>query len=230
MNRPGTALLATACLLASACCSVRPPAAPPSPARDAYLAAVEKRLQGDARGYFDGLVAVAHLYPETRAGRRARATLQGSDLYAVYAAGVAAAVAIPAFRKYLARSRQTEPAERLLAIHMAEQVHRVQDGTLCPDPASCRFTLEGTHYVYFLGPDRVLGGDLAEDRDALIARARPLLDTIGLVPRLDPEGYFVVAIGDPDGDEDLDVWTIDETGEPYHLHDDLDSDDEAFGL
>jgi len=140
---------------------------------------------------------------------------------------VAAAIAVPAFQKYVGRSRQSEPRERLLSLHLSEQVHRSQHGTWCPDAAACRLLpMTGTRYVYFIGPDYAIGGDDADDRAALIARGRPLLDEIGLIPRLDLEGYFVVAFGDPDGDDELDIWTLDEAGEPYHLRDDLGGDGE----
>ena len=192
---------------------------------------MEKRLTGDARGYYDGLLALAHEKPDSRAGRRARGMLQGGDFWTLYAAGIAAAVAIPAFQKYQARAHQEEPRERLLSIHMSEQVHRAKTGAYCPDPATCGIVpLSGTHYVYFVSPGQALGGHEAGDRTHLQQMGSTMLASMGIVPHMGPDDYLVAAVGNPDGDPDLDVWTIDTAGEPYHVADDLGDTEPGFGL
>jgi len=214
------ALVLSTVLVASACTGAKQ--AGPSP-RDRYMTALEKRLNGDARGYFDDLLALAHEAPDSRAGRRARGMLQGGDFWTIYAAGMAAALAVPAFQKYTARAHQSEPRERLLSIHMSEQVHRSRHGSYCPDPAACGILpLTGTHYVYFVAPDQPLGGDAAgADRHLAIEVGKTTLSAMGIEPRMAGDGYLIAAVGNVDGDPDMDIWTIDEAGEPYHVSDDL---------
>ena len=85
------------------------------PAEGAYLEAVNKRLDGDSRGYFDGLIALAHASPESREGRRARATLTNNPFNQFTTIGILAAIAIPNFVEYREKAEEaaaeTAPAE-----------------------------------------------------------------------------------------------------------------------
>src|SRR5262245_37664482 len=66
--------LATA--VAAAACAGPQQLAP----KQRYVAALKRKHAGDAQGYFDDLLALAHDAPETRAGRRARAVVASGGL------------------------------------------------------------------------------------------------------------------------------------------------------
>lgn len=76
-------------------------------ARALFDRAVRKQLAGDALGARRAMVELAARHPKTRHGRAASRRLGGGS-GAVAVAGVMAAVAIPAFMKYLRRSKSSE--------------------------------------------------------------------------------------------------------------------------
>lgn len=205
--------------LTAACASSGPRRTPTA----RYYDAVDKRLEGDTKGYFDGLLALAHEAPNSRAGRRARAMLQGADLYTLAAiGGVLAAVAVPAFMKYRNRTQQSEAQTELRGVDVAQQAYRQRHGTWCPDANACRLgQLSGTRYIYFLTDDMVRGGDKASDKASLIRRGRVAMKALGMQARMAEDGFLAIAVGDLDGDPDLDIWTIDEAGGPFQLANDL---------
>ena len=233
-RRPFVALLALVSLAPACATAPAVPAVPATPTaspRQRYVTALQHRLEGNSKAYFDGLIALAHEAPDSRAGRRARAMLQGSGATALWAAGTLAAIAIPNFLKYQSRAKQSEARQQLAALATAERAHSVVSGHYCASAAACDFPpLSGTRYVYFLGPDVVAGGDLAEDREALVRHARATLSIIGLTPRLDEGGYLFVAVGNIDADADVDVWAIETDGEPVHYDDDIEGTTPSFGL
>ena len=67
------------------------------------------RNGGDSRGYFDGLIALAHASPDSREGRRARATLTNNPFNQFTTIGILAAIAIPNFIEF--REKAKEAAE-----------------------------------------------------------------------------------------------------------------------
>jgi hypothetical protein len=82
-----------------------------------YRAAWARRQAGDEAAYLSVMKEIARKYPESRAGQRAREELASAaaqkdgrgggmaPLATAAVGGVAAAVAIPAFMKYMERSR-----------------------------------------------------------------------------------------------------------------------------
>lgn len=192
-------------------------------AKQRYYDALDKRLAGDAKGYFDGLISVANDAPNTRAGRRARAMLQGADLYTMAAiGGVVGAVAIPAFLKYKNRAQQSEAQTELRGVDVAQQAYRQRHGTWCPSADVCRLgPFSDTRYIYFLTDSMIRGGDQSPDKASLITRGRAAMQALGMQPRLAQDGFLTIAIGDLDDDPDLDIWTIDEAGGPFQLANDL---------
>jgi len=193
---------------------------------------LDKRLAGDSRGWFDGLVALAHEAPDSRAGRRARAMLQGADVTTLTMLGGLAAVAIPSFTKYRRRAQQSEVQTQLRGIEVAEEAYRQHHGQWCPTVSDCRLgPFNGTRYIYFLTDSTIRGGDLANNKAELITRARMALRSLGMEARMGPEGFLVIAVADLDDDDDLDIWSIDEAGGPFQLARDLDAAAPApFGL
>jgi hypothetical protein len=79
-------------------------AADPAAAYAAYEAAVTRLLDGDAAGYRAAMQQLAAAHPDTLAGRQARFVEAGAPLLGI-GSGVIAAVAIPAFVKYVEKSR-----------------------------------------------------------------------------------------------------------------------------
>ncbi len=87
-------------LCAAAACTVNP-----RTARERYVEAYRYKAAGNAKHYRTALVALAHEAPETRAGRRALATIEGGNALAILGLlGVVAAVAVPSFIKYQKRA------------------------------------------------------------------------------------------------------------------------------
>jgi type IV pilus assembly protein PilA len=210
--------LATLCVVAAAC-GPKPSGRSP---RDRYQAAVDARLGGDAAGYYRELVALAHDSPDTREGRRARATLTGSDLTVTVAGvGVLAAIAIPNFLTFQARSRQSEARQNLGAIVSFERDLKQRTGkysaTLSPDFEGA---IEARSYYYFLAPGRPA---VSPRTEATLSgdRAAAMLGAMQLKPRVTTKGFLAVAVGNIDDDGDLDVWTADEAGNIVHFVDDL---------
>ncbi len=215
-------------LCLSACATSPTPRTP----TQRYYDALDKRLAGDSRGWFDGLVALAHEAPDSRAGRRARSMLQGTDVTTLTMLGSLAAIAIPSFAKYQGRAQQSEVQTQLRGIEVAEEAYRQRHGQWCPTVGDCRLgDFKGTRYIYFLTDSTIRGGDLADDKASLITRARMALRALGMEARMGPEGFLVIAVADLDDDDDLDIWSIDEAGGPFQLARDLDTSGPApFGL
>ncbi len=224
------AIFAALCLTTA--CATKAPRRSPT-AR--YYEALDKRMEGDARAYYDDIIALAHDAPNSRAGRRARAMLQGADLYTMAAVGgVLSAIAIPAFMKYRNRAQQSEAQTELRGVDVAQQAYRQRHGTWCPDANACRLgQFTGTRYIYFLTDSMIRGGDKAADKASLITRGRMAMKALGMQARMAEDGFLAIAVGDLDGDPDLDIWTIDEAGGPFQLANDLEGAAPApspFGL
>jgi hypothetical protein len=102
---------------AAGCHRVRTPGMNPE-ASAKFRAAWEKRQAGDTAGYRAALQEIANQYPNSRAGQRAQEELKqtpggsGSMMMGAAAAGVAAAVAVPAFMKYRARTADAAHAQK----------------------------------------------------------------------------------------------------------------------
>ncbi len=135
-------LLVLAAWLLAACGGEPQSAADPDAARALYDRAVIAEMSGDTLTADDLLFELAARHPETTHGRAARARLSASANLPL-AAGVAAAVAIPAFMKYVRRSKTTEASMNLrmlsdsaLAYHYTEFADR--QGNILPPgfPAS----------------------------------------------------------------------------------------------
>jgi type II secretory pathway pseudopilin PulG len=190
-----------------------------------YRAAVAHKLRGDASGYFDGLLEVAHAAPTSRAGRRARATLRGGDLFTDAALlGAAAAFLSPALATYQAQSRQAEAQQGLRTIALAQSAYFAENGHYCPSFAACGLTPpRSSRYFYFLGPDEVAGGGDSQATVEMEERAREELRQLKLTPQSGGHDFLAVAVGNADDDDSLDVWTIDAANHLVHLQDDLNS-------
>jgi type IV pilus assembly protein PilA len=198
------------------------PEAPKAAPTERYVAAVEKRVSGDSRGYYDEMLALAHEEPDSRAGRRARATLQGGDVAMMAATvGVLASIAIPNFQRYTARSKQSEAKAGLKALFTSQMAFRAEFDKFCRTFKECDWEAEPTSsYLYFTSLKDVSGGMLLPDRDATLKQARAAMRAAGITPKVDKKGFVFVAVGNIDADEDLDIWTIDNDNNLLNIVDD----------
>lgn len=108
--RPMTALLSIAALLLAACGGGPDRANDPQAARALFDRALTAEFSGDTIAAQDLLLTLAAHHPETRHGQAARARLGSGQamMTATAVAGILAAVAIPAFMKYVRRSKTSE--------------------------------------------------------------------------------------------------------------------------
>ena len=132
------------------------------------------------------------------------AIIVGSVWVALFVVGVGAAIAIPNFIKFQARSKQAEARSNLRALSVqleqaGGEVHAFSDLRWSPG--------EKRRYTYFLAEDALpatLGGPHAlPDEDEL------------------PEGWRAAAVGNVDSDDTLDVWVVESDGTLSHPVDDL---------
>jgi type IV pilus assembly protein PilA len=200
-----TRILCIFAVAASAACG------PKVTPRDRYVRALNYRLEGNAHAQTDELIALAHEEPQSRAGRRARATLVGGDWSVTVATiGVLAAIAIPNFLKFQARSRQSEAKTNLKTLYVAQKSYFAEYGKYGRSFNECAFSPEpGARYLYFLSRTEVVGGDAAGAPPGLRERAAELLEELKLRPEVKKQSFLAVAVGNIDDDETLDVWAID---------------------
>ncbi len=184
-----------------------------------YVHALNHKLQGDAQAYQRELIALAHDTPDSRAGRRARASLtSGSLLSTVAVLGVIAAIAIPNFEQFSRRAKQTEVQPQLKALAAAMQAFYAEHRRYCATFAECGFEVPpDASYLYYLSVDEVAGGGGAADPSLLRLRAETTLSAMSVRPRVEQASFFAVAVGDPDEDGDLDVWAVDENDNIVNL-------------
>lgn len=119
------------------------------------------------------------------------AIIIGSIFTVIAVIGMLAAIAIPNFIKFQARSKQTEAKANLRAIYTASMSTpgaSFADIGFSPEPRR--------RYTYFYGEDALqadLGGPYSLPEDL-------------------PEGVKAVAVGNVDNDDTLDVWMLQEDG------------------
>lgn len=165
-------------------------------------------------GLILGIVSLRRIQanPAAQGGRglAIASIIVGSCTFLVVTLGIMAAIAIPSFLKYQARSRQSEARVTLASMRTAIHNSRADKGT---SPASFKEMGIEWHegprtYAFFYKNDAIQpthGGPYAIPAE--IAAQRESLD--------------VIAVGNIDGDPELDVWTVDTNGVIEHPIDDL---------
>lgn len=204
------------------CCGASACAAPvlAVPPDVTYVQAVQHRMGGDAQGYYNSLLALAQEQPLTRAGRRARATLRGTDWLAqgLALAMVGGALAPAVTGGPLPDPRQSHVKRQLRGLAELQQRYFADHGQYCRTFADCGVKdIADSSYLYFLTFDEVLGEPPAEVRKA----ARFVLERHHVHPRVEASGFVAAAVGNIDDDEGLDVWAIDELMRLVHVSNDL---------
>jgi len=154
-------------------------------ARERYVQALNHRLDGNPQTYFDEMIALAHDEPDSRAGRRARATIQsGGMMTQVAVVGVLAAIAIPNFLKFQSRAKQSEAKANLKAGFTALKSYYAEMGRYCTSFQQCGWKPEsGARYIYMLGQEAV-GGDKADSYSLLRMRASAALTELDIESRV----------------------------------------------
>lgn len=132
--------------------------------------------------------------------------------------GVMAAIAIPNFMKFDARSKQSEVKANLKSAFTAQRVYfqerdrwgrTFEEIGFLPEP--------GRRYTYCMGKQC-----LPCDKEGCKVAPPPSpcqgLTSVGKGPQ---EGFSICAYGNLDSDDTWDVWVIDQKGEPENLNNDL---------
>ena len=189
--------------------------------RQRFFAAVNARLEGRPQESHEILIALAHDAPESRAGRRARAVLNGQDPWipAAMLLGTLFAVADAQSATHLQRASQNAGEEGLRALVHAMQAHHDKHGVYCTTVASCGVPLADTGFVYIIDDQASREQASAENRGmpSLQTRALKLTRMLGLRPHATPTSFRVVAIGNIDDDDALDVYLADTNGVIVHV-------------
>jgi len=187
--------------------------------RERYVGALTLQLDGDSAAAYDALIALAHDAPDTRAGRRARAILTGGSLLANVAAVVTLGSALaPGVGGFGLESRQAEARVALRELAKAEHAYFAAHNRYCVSAEECAWEPpRRSAYLYFFDRHDGVGGIGASDPSILRLKAAAALDAINLVPAVSQGTFLVLAIGDPDEDGELDLWSIDEEENLVHL-------------
>lgn len=200
-------------------------AAPRPQESEAYYKALDARYNGDSRAYYDGLLELAHDDPDSRAGRKARAILQADDgLLMLAAIGSVAGAAIPSFTKYQSKAKETEARVLLQTVYTSQMAFFAEKKRYCRTFKECGFeAMPGQKYILFMTPKEMSIAPDSDDlmRTVLATEARDALMTANVKPRLEKKKFLVAAVANIDGDDVLDIWTIDETGNLVHVVSDL---------
>ena len=220
MRRSLTALIC--CALATACAGSGASDKPPQlSAKARYVRALGHRYDGDSVAYYNELIALAHDEPDSRAGRRARATLASADpTVGLMLLGALAAVAIPSFEKSRKRAQTEGVKAALEEIMMRQHAYYAEHQSYCTTAEACAWTPPAaTPYLFYFSRREVVGGS-GDGVDLLRLRADALLDEMDVTPYVGPGGFVIVAVANLDDDEALDVWSADSQGEVVALHED----------
>lgn len=194
----------------------------PTP-RERYVQALNKKMSGDAQGYYEDLLALAHDVPDTRAGRRARATLaSNSALSQAYVLGVLAAVAAPSFRGLQAQGARSQAEMGLRGLSTALRAFHAEHDRYCVSFEECGWQPPpGSPYVFFLSLEVTAAGDAAGEPDAIRATAAAVLSAVERRPMTTMNRFLIAAAANLDDDVQLDVWTLDDGGSLEHLASDI---------
>ncbi len=215
-------------VLVAACGSKKPGtvAAPPRPAESKqYYEALDARYNGDSRAYYDALLDLAQDEPDSRAGRKARAILQADDgLLMLAALGSVAGAAIPNFTRFQNKAKEAGARTMLQAVYTAQSAFFAEKSRYCRTFKECGYTpMNEDKYILFMTPKELAFAPGSDDftRTVLATEARDALVTASVKPRVEKKKFLVAAVANLDGDETMDIWTIDETGNLVHVVSDI---------
>jgi len=181
-----------------------------------YRRAVQLKLAGDAQAYYDALFELAAQAPQSRAGRRARATLRGSDILTdLTVLSAAGSVVFPNFTSAAVQPPESEAQQGLRTIALMQRNYFNQHNRYCPSFTTCGLTPPPeSKYLYFLTPTEVAGGEdngssWGSDLPSRVVAATAALKRAGVTPKSTKDSFLAAAVGNADSDATLDIWTID---------------------
>lgn len=123
--------------------------------------------------------------------------------------GIQAAIAIPNFIKFQARSKQTECKTNLRAIYQAQRAVEESKGHWATSFEELELQLErGNRYSYFLAPGAVHPADAARFPDLAAEDHGGALVRSGVELGGEGDGVVGACVGNVDNDETLDIWTV----------------------
>lgn len=162
-------------------------------------------------GFALGIVALVRLN-EPKNGKKGKGwAIAAVALGALwFAFGILAAIAIPNFIKFQARSKQSEARVTLRSIQTSQRLFALEHGSFANTFAELGDFSDVFRYTYYMGEDKLLATKNPEER-------RPA-DVVTYVSK---DGFRVVAVGNIDQDETLDVWVITEKGEVENVKNDV---------
>lgn len=152
----------------------------------------------------------------------------------LFCIGTVAAIAVPNFLKFGARSKQSECKSNLRALYIAQRAFFLERDVYSTDAAMMGFAPEMTRYAYLIAPGQVVAPNMrgVEPRGLLEATPAGVRQAVG-VKGTCPDCFATMACsGNIDGDPAVDVWTVSTierviggekvpAGEPHHDRDDL---------
>jgi|GEM_PF-509006 len=125
--------------------------------------------------------------------------------------GIIAAIAIPNFLRFQAKARQSEARANLSSIYNKQMEFYFQQNRYAQSFEELDWSPIGiTRYAYFLNE-----GSSTQPADKVYHLPE------GVEAYVDEYGFQVIAVGNIDSDEELDVWMIDTNGSPIMLMDDI---------
>jgi len=125
--------------------------------------------------------------------------------------GILAAIAIPNFLKFQAKARQSEAKTNLSAIFTTQIAYYGEFETYASKFDDLQWEPYGTtRYAYFL-PNQVIQP----------TQGTPISLPLDVEPYVDGESFMIIAVGNIDNDDDLDVWTMDDGKMLNNVFDDI---------
>jgi type IV pilus assembly protein PilA len=123
--------------------------------------------------------------------------------------GIQAAIAIPNFIKFQARSKQSECKTNLKSIYVAQMSHEADKGAWAADFEELGVQLErGNRYAYYLSKVAVHPADTQRHPQAAGEDHVGALLMAGVEPSVEATGFLAACVGNIDNDQTLDVWTV----------------------
>lgn len=147
-----------------------------------------------------GIVALGKINREGLGGRGlAIAAIIVGSVLTIPGLGITAAIAIPNFVRFQARSKQSEAKANLRALYTAAKAFEAEKGAAPKSLTDLDWHPSGIRrFTYFLGEDTLQA--TAGGPYELPAGVEPGADVLG------------IAVGNVDNDPELDVWTVDASG------------------
>ncbi len=118
--------------------------------------------------------------------------------------GILAAIAIPNFIRFQARSKQSECKSNLKAAFLAQQSYFAEKGAWGESAREIGFTVDGRNrYAYRIGADSVLPATLTTTPSSEL-EAATLLEEVGV----QGDAVTMTCAGNLDNDATIDLWSV----------------------